>query len=215
MAVPDELQAALQAGCERLGLPLSGAQAAKLSRYLRMLEQWNRVYNLTAVRALPEMLTHHAFDALAVSPYLQGDRLLDVGTGPGLPGIPLALVNPDRSFLLLDSNGKKTRFLVQFLSEVSVPNVCVVQQRAEHLVDNQGFDMILSRAFASLAEMLACTGHLLAPQGQWLAMKGTYPTAELAALPDGLVETVIHRVAVPGLDAERHIVMLRRQRITH
>ena len=211
----DAMEEALLEGCEQLGLALSDQQLSTLWHYLRMLEKWNRVYNLTAVRELRDMLTHHALDSLAVSRFLTGDSLLDVGTGPGLPGIPLAIANPHRSFCLLDSNGKKTRFLTQFLSEVSVPNASVAQRRAEHLVDNGGFDMILSRAFASLADMLACTDHLLAPQGQWLAMKGTYPTAEIAALPDGLAEPTIHRVMVPGLAAERHIVILRRQRITH
>jgi 16S rRNA (guanine527-N7)-methyltransferase len=184
-----------------------------LSRYLYLLEKWNRAYNLTAIRSLPDMLTHHVLDALSVQAWVAGDRLLDVGTGAGLPGIPLAIFNPGRRFLLLDSNGKKTRFLQQVIADLGLENVAVVQERSEHLVDKPGFDMILSRAFASLTDMIAVTVHLLAPNGCWLAMKGTLPAAELTALPAGLQEPTVIPVEVPGLGAERHFVILRKQKI--
>ena len=201
----------LEVYCGQLQLELGGDTLVLLCRYVRMLEKWNRAYNLTAIRDVSAMLTHHLLDSLVVDDFLSGEKLLDVGTGAGLPGIPLAIVNPDRHFCLLDSNGKKTRFLCQLVAELELKNVRVEQQRAEHLVDYAGFSMILSRAFANLAEMLAVTDHLLARRGQWLAMKGTHPSNELATLPPGIAEPEIYPVQVPGLEAERHIVILQRQ----
>ncbi len=180
-------------------------------RYIEMLEQWNQAYNLTAIRDIDAMITHHLFDSLAVLPWIEPGRLLDVGTGAGLPGIPLAITRPDYNFTLLDSNGKKTRFLLQVVTELGLHNVRVLQQRAEQVVDKAGFDMVLSRAFASLRDMVLATQHLVAEGGCWLAMKGVYPGAELAQLPPGAKLRAVESVAVPNLAAQRHLVILQRQ----
>ena len=198
-------------GCEQLALELNPDQLALLCSYINMLEKWNRAYNLTAVRDPLAMVVYHLLDSLAILPWISGQRLLDVGTGAGLPGLPLAIACPQRQFTLLDSNGKKTRFLQQVVTDLDLDNVIVFQQRAQHLVDNTGFDMVLSRAFASLDDMLEHTVHLLADNGRWLAMKGSYPVDELSNLPAGIELQAVEPVAVPGLDAERHLVILHRQ----
>jgi len=195
---------------EAWGLYPEPRQVALCEDYLNLLERWNRAYNLTAIRDRPRMVTHHLLDSISVSAHLRGQRFLDVGTGAGLPGIPLAILNRDKEFVLLDSNGKKTRFLEQVCAHLDLSNVRVIQQRAEQLLDQRGFDMVLSRAFASLTAMLDCTDHLLSPGGQWLAMKGVYPAEELNNLPSGVILQAVHSVAVPGLDAERHLVVMRR-----
>jgi 16S rRNA (guanine527-N7)-methyltransferase len=196
--------------CQTLDVAPSVQQYMLFSQYLDMLERWNRAYNLTAIRDRQRMVTHHLLDSLAVSPFLSGPRLLDVGTGAGLPGIPLAILHADMEFVLLDSNGKKIRFLRQLVADLELANVTVIQQRAEQLVDKCGFDMVLSRAFATLTAMLGCTKHLLAPDGQWLAMKGMYPTEEIADLHQGIDLQAVHRITVPGLMAERHVAIMRR-----
>ncbi len=200
----------------RLDLPAD--EQARLLDYLRLLSKWNRVYNLTAVREPAEMVTRHLLDSLAVLPYLHGARVLDVGTGAGLPGIPLAIVSAERDrerrFVLLDSNSKKTRFVRQAVGELGLDNVQVVHARTEDFspVSGGGFDTVVSRAFASIADMLAGSGQHCAPGGVMLAMKGAQPRAELAALdarPDVrfTVDQVV-RLTVPGLDEERHLVQL-------
>ena len=207
----DSLLSKLRDGCDNMGMVLDNTQLRSLCTYVRLLEKWNQAYNLTAVRDPLEMVTYHVLDSLAILPWLRGLRSIDVGTGAGLPGIPLALALPERQFSLLDSNGKKTRFLVQAIAELRLENVTVIQQRAQHVVDKAGFDMVLSRAFASLGDMLAHTEHLLAADGRWLAMKGVYPAEELAMLPPGIELEAVEPVNVSGLDAERHLVILRRR----
>lgn len=201
----------LRDGCDSMGLALDLAQLRSLCNYLKLLDKWNKAYNLTAVRDPVEMVTYHLLDSLAILPWHRGQRSIDVGTGAGLPGIPLAIALPDRQFYLLDSNGKKTRFLVQAQAELGLKNVTVIQQRAQHVVDKAGFDMVLSRAFASLGDMLEHTGHLLAADGRWLAMKGVYPSEELAMLPSAIELETVEPVNVSGLEAERHLVILRRR----
>jgi len=201
-----------------MGLDLPADDQARLLDYLRLLVKWNRIYNLTAVRDVAEMVTRHLLDSLAVLPYLHGTRVLDVGTGAGLPGIPLAIVsaerNRERQFVLLDSNSKKTRFVQQAVGELRLDNVQVVHARTEDFssVSGGGFDTVVSRAFASIADMLAGSGQHCAPQGVMLAMKGAQPRAELATLdarPNGRfkVDRVV-KLTVPGLDEERHLVQL-------
>ena len=201
----------LHDGCDSMGLALDSAQLHSLCSYIKLLEKWNKAYNLTAVRDPLEMVTYHLLDSLAIVPWHRGQRSIDVGTGAGLPGIPLSIALPDREFCLLDSNGKKTRFLVQVAAELGLKNVTVFQQRAQHVVDKAGFDMVLSRAFASLGDMLEHTEHLLAADGRWLAMKGVYPAEELAMLPAGIELEAVEPVNVSGLEAERHLVILRRR----
>lgn len=200
----------IRAGCAALGIDAS-ITGQIFCAYIRLLEKWNRAYNLTAVREPEAMVKYHLLDSLAVLPWLRGERVLDVGTGAGLPGIPLAIADPGKQFFLLDSNGKKVRFLRQVVAELGLQNVNPIQQRVQHLVDKPGFDMVLSRAFASLGDMLAGTGHLLAAQGRWLAMKGAYPEAEIAALPAEVELEAVQAIQVPGLEAQRHLVFLRRR----
>jgi 16S rRNA (guanine527-N7)-methyltransferase len=203
------LQTQLEQGIDALGLTLPADAVGRLLDYLALLERWTAAYNLTAVRDPAEMVSRHLLDSLAVLPYVQGDSLADLGTGPGLPGIPLAIAAPGRRVLLVDSNGKKVRFLREAIRSLKLEGVQAVQSRVEEL---QGqFDCVTARAFASLADMLAWGGHLLAPHGLWLAMKGKAPDEELPGVPSGFQVRAIHALAVPGLEAaERHLVMIGR-----
>lgn len=179
----------------------------KLVEYISLLDRWNQTYNLTSVRNPENMITRHILDSLAIKPYLQGKFILDVGTGAGLPGIPLALTNPDCEFYLLDSNGKKIRFVTQAISTLQLTNVQVIQSRVENFTPEICFDTIVSRAFSSIAEFLKLTQHLCCKDGCWLAMKGEYPSAELAELSKEYLVNV-YDLKIPGLDAKRHIVKI-------
>lgn len=172
--------------------------------------RWNRVYNLTAVRDPQQMIPRHLLDSLAVLPYLRGATVLDVGSGAGIPGIPLAIASPERQFALLDSQAKRTRFLRQAQIELELGNVEVVHARAEAYQPQRTFDIVLARAFAELAELIALAGHLCAPTGELLAMKGAYPAAEIEGAPSGWEVVAVERLIVPGLAGERHLVRLRR-----
>jgi len=206
MTVRVALQARLEQGIAALGLHVSAEAVSRLLDYQALLERWNAAYNLTAVRDPAEMITRHLLDSLAILPYVQGDTLADLGTGPGLPGIPLAIVAPGRDILLVDSNGKKVRFLREAIRALKLEGVRAVQSR---VVDVQGqFDCITARAFASLADMLGWGGHLLAPGGIWLAMKGKRPDDELPGVPAGFEVRAFHELAVPGLQAERSLLVL-------
>ncbi|QIB67614.1 16S rRNA (guanine(527)-N(7))-methyltransferase RsmG [Kineobactrum salinum] len=202
------MQQCLAWGCDALGLDISAAQQQKLLDYLDLLQKWNRAYNLTAIRDPLAMVTRHLLDSLAVVPHLSGNDCLDIGTGAGLPGIPLAIALPGRQFHLLDSNGKKTRFLFQVKMELGLANITVCQARVETLATSRQYDVIVSRAFASLAAMVAGTRHLLAPGGCFLAMKGAWPQDELAAIEDQCVVLGVESLTVPGLDEQRHLVRL-------
>ncbi|HSD42622.1 MAG TPA: 16S rRNA (guanine(527)-N(7))-methyltransferase RsmG [Burkholderiales bacterium] len=192
------------------GVELSEAQAATLDRYLDLLEKWNRVYNLTAIRERSRMVTHHLLDSLAVLPHLRGPSVLDVGSGAGLPGIPIAVASPSLRVTLLESSHKKSAFLTQAVGELRLANVAVVTERVEAWQTEQRFDTIVSRAFADLGEFVTLSGRLLAPDGVLAAMKGVHPFEEVERLPEGFrVEQVIP-LHVPGLDAERHLVLVRR-----
>ena len=203
------LQARLEQGIAALGLRLPAEAVPRLLDYLALLERWNGAYNLTAIRDPTEMVTRHLLDSLAILPYVRGETLADLGTGPGLPGIPLAIAAPGRQVLLVDSNGKKVRFLREAIRALKLDGVRALQSRVEE-VDGQ-FDCVTARAFASLGDMLTWGGHLLAPSGIWLAMKGKVPDDELTAVPPGFIVRGIHTLAVPGLGAaERHLVLLER-----
>jgi 16S rRNA (guanine527-N7)-methyltransferase len=202
------LQARLEQGLAALGLALPAGAVERLLDYQALLERWNAAYNLTAIRDPAEMVTRHLLDSLAILPFVQGETLADLGTGPGLPGIPLAIAAPGRQILLVDSNGKKVRFLREAIRALKLDGVRAVQSRVE---DVEGaFDCITARAFASLADMMGWGGHLLAPGGIWLAMKGKAPDEELPGVPAGFAVRGIHALAVPGLDAERSLVVLGR-----
>lgn len=202
------LHARLTQGIATLGLVLPTEAVSRLLDYQALLERWNGAYNLTAVRDPAEMITRHLLDSLAILPYVQGQTLADLGTGPGLPGIVLAIAAPGREMLLVDSNGKKVRFLREAIRALKLDGVRAEQSRVERVEGR--FDCITSRAFASLAEMLGWGGHLLAPGGIWLAMKGKSPGEEMASVPAGFEVRGVHALTVPGLAAERHLVVLGR-----
>lgn len=196
----------LQRGVAQLGITLGEDAQRKLLDYLALLHKWNKVYNLTAIRDPQQMVSHHLLDSLAVVPHLWAGKWLDVGCGAGLPGLVLAVAQPDWQFALLDSNSKKTGFLQQAVIELGLGNVSVHCSRVEEWKPEERFDGIISRAFSELGEFLRSTRHLMASHGRWAAMKGV-PQRELAGLPDGCkVERVIP-LQVPGLHAARSLVI--------
>ncbi len=208
MADRDPLRQRLGAGLAALQLDYPETAIARLLAYVDLLWRWNGAYNLSAVRDPAEMVTRHLLDSLAIAPHVQGRTLADLGSGAGLPGLPLAIIAPQRACTLVDSNGKKTRFLRAVVRELGLANVAVVESRVETVA--RTFDCITARAFASLADMLERGGHLFAADGIWLAQKGRFPQDELDALPDGYRIEAVIPLAVPGLDAERHLVIIRR-----
>jgi 16S rRNA (guanine527-N7)-methyltransferase len=201
----DELERRLAEGMDTLSLSRTSEQRAQLLAFLDLMQKWNRAYNLTAIRDLPTAVDLHLLDSLTVSPYLRGGRVLDVGTGAGLPGIPLAILSVDKAFTLLDSNAKKTRFVQQAVIELGLKNVDVVTARVEQYRPERGFDTVLARAFASLEDIVAATARLLAPEGRILAQKGVWPQEEIETLKDHAAVRV-HKLAIPGLNVDRHLV---------
>lgn len=203
-----DLAARLDHGVAALSLTLPPGAGERLLDYVELLARWNAAYNLTAVRDPAEMVTRHVLDSLAIAPFVHGETLADLGTGPGLPGLVLAIAAPRRETLLVDSNGKKVRFLREAIRSLKLVGVRAVQARVEDVPGQ--FDCVTARAFASLADMLALGGHLLAPNGTWLAMKGKPDDAELAGVPAGFRVAAVRALAVPGLDAQRQLIVLRR-----
>jgi len=206
--MPGPLAEVLASGAAELGVPLAAGQVETLLAYVRLLEKWGRAYNLTAVATPGAMVVRHLLDSLAIGPYLRGERCLDVATGAGLPGLVLAVAYPDRRWTLLDSSGKKTRFCRQAAIELGLATVEVVQARVEHFRPERSFDSVTARAWGRLEEVLGKVTRLVRPGGRILVMKGVYPAAELADLthPSGPVS--VHRLAVPGLAAARHLVVV-------
>lgn len=203
-----DLQIRLERGIASLGVRLPDGAVERLLDYQALLARWNATYNLTAIRDPAEMISRHLVDSLAILPYVQGSSLADLGTGPGLPGIPLAIAAPERQVLLVDSNGKKVRFLREAIRSLKLENVRAVQSRVEE-VEGQ-YDCITARAFASLRDMLDWGGHLLTKDGTWLAMKGKHPDDELADMPPGFEVRAIHTLDVPDVGGERHLVVVAR-----
>ena len=198
----------LEAGCAQLGVSLPPGAVQRMSAYLDLLEKWNRAYNLTAIRRREDMVVRHLLDSLAVLPLLKGRRFLDVGSGAGLPGIPLAICLPEWEFVLLDSNGKKTRFLFQASLALALDNIRVVDSRVESYRPEKYFDGVLSRAFASLPQMVTLCGRLV-DRGQALyAMKGSVPQGEAAVLLDAGIQVDVDVLEVPGLDEQRSLVTI-------
>lgn len=202
---PAQLRERLTSGCTALGLDLPPPSIDRLLDYIALLDKWNQAYNLTAVRDPGEMVTRHLLDSLAVAPHLTGQRIIDVGTGAGLPGIPLAILFPERQFVLLDSNGKKTRFLVQAKASLGLDNVTVIHSRVEEYRPEEPFDTVIARAFAALTDILSLCRHLVAKEGAVLAMKGDASEAE--SVPGGFRLAGLIALNVPGLAHEqRHLI---------
>nr|WP_152785461.1 16S rRNA (guanine(527)-N(7))-methyltransferase RsmG [Agarivorans sp. B2Z047] len=189
-------------------LQLTELQISQLVSLVEQLDKWNKAYNLTSVRDPMEMMVKHILDSLVVSPYLQGERFIDVGTGPGLPGLPLAIINPDKQFVLLDSLGKRITFIRQVCHLLKLDNVTAVQSRVENYQQNLDFDGVISRAFASLEDMLNWCSHLPANNGKFYALKGLVPEQELENLPEGLKLHSIESLTVPELEGQRHLVII-------
>ena len=203
-------QRQLESGLADMDLSLSDSQQQQLLAFLALLNKWNKAYNLTAVRDEQVMVSRQLLDSLSIMPWVTTEHLLDVGAGGGLPGIPLAIVFPEKRFTLLDSNGKKTRFLNQCVLELGLDNVEVIHGRAEDCQPEQPFDQISSRAFTALENLVTWCEPLLAENGEFLAMKGQYPDDEVSALPAGWQVESSQALTVPGADGERHLLVVRR-----
>ena len=202
----------LSEGSKALGLTLSERQKNQLIAYMLILRRWNHVYNLTAIDQPEKMVIYHLLDSLSIVPNLQGERIIDVGTGGGLPGIPLSIMFPEKQFTLVDSVNKKTRFLLVAVAELGLKNVTVVNTRVEKFVD-QCFDTVVTRAFSSLELMLQLTGHLTQASGLFIAMKGKPLSNEEHNLPEGFVWLDEQILDVPGLDAERHLYRVEKKEV--
>ena len=199
----------LETGLRELNLNCSSLQLEKLLKYLELLQRWNKAFNLTAIRDPLQMVRLHLLDSLAIHPYVQGLKsIIDVGTGPGLPGIPLAILNPEIDFTLLDSNGKKTRFLFQAINELKLTNASEINHRVEAYQPNQLFDAVISRAFSSISDMLNQCDHLVSDQGCFLAMKGKKPDSELSQMSKAYKVIEVSEVNVPLIDSERHLIKI-------
>ncbi len=199
----------LLAGLSALGVALDSAQQQNLLEYIALIVKWNKVYNLTAVREPEAMIGHHLLDSLAVLPHLTGvQRLIDVGSGAGLPGIPLAIARPEMRVVLLDSNHKKTAFMRQACLELGLTNAEVVCERVEKWQPQVKYDAVISRAYSELKEFVRLSAHLVAKGGKLYAMKGVYPVEEIAQLKDSAKVEAVIALTVPGLEAQRHLVII-------
>jgi len=204
-----DLQKLLDQGLKDLGVVATERQTSQLLRYLELMQKWNKAYNLTAIRDPQQMLVRHLLDSLAVVPHIAQTDLIDVGSGGGLPGIPLAILSPQQAITTLDSNSKKTRFQSQVKIELGLTNLEVIHGRVEAL-ENRQFSQVISRAFASIIDMVTLSQGLLAEKGVFLAMKGRYPDAELAELPLQFRLQQSYALHIPGLEEERHLLVLGR-----
>ena len=213
MSVSPQHAQELIEGAQQLGVVLSEQQKQQLLQYLALLIKWNKAYNLTAVRNPDEMVSRHLLDSLSVVQYVEqyGNDWLDVGSGGGMPGVPLAIIFPERKFTLLDSNGKKTRFLTQVKLELNLDNLEVIHNRVEAFTPARAFSGIISRAFSSLADFTNWTRHLGDTNSHWLAMKGVHPDDELQALPEDFRLDSCQILKVPGCQGQRHLLILQRQ----
>jgi 16S rRNA (guanine527-N7)-methyltransferase len=199
----------LEAGLYALNIRATNRQVELWRNHLEMIVQWNCVYNLTAVDDLESMLPIHLFDSLSIAPYIEGKTILDIGSGAGLPGVPLAIYNPEWKLTLMDASSKKVRFLRQVVIELELPQIKPVHERIEEFRSRERFDVAICRAYAPLEAFIEDTARLVKPNGKWLAMKGKYPGQELAALKKFFAYTVTP-LTVPGLDAERHLITITR-----
>lgn len=204
----DDQKKLLRSGMESLSLDFNNNQLEMLLTYSALLERWNKAYNLTSIKNPIEIIKLHILDSLAINPFLEGNSFIDIGTGAGLPGIPLAILNPDRHFTLLDSNGKKTRFLFQVKLDLGLSNINEVNERAAEFKPNKPFDCVLSRAFSSLKDMITNCEHLTNQNGSFLAMKARISQSELSEVNKNYKVDVSSLIKVPGFDGERHVVKI-------
>ena len=204
------LESKLRQSVALFDFPVSEAQQGLLLDYLSMIHKWNKAYNLTSVRDPEAMLTKHIVDSIAVKPFLDGTRFIDVGTGPGLPGIPLAIVQPDAHFTLLDSLGKRVRFMKQCAHELKMTNIFPIQSRVEDHSPENVYDGVISRAFASIKDMLHWCEHLVDSEGAYFALKGQLPSEELSQVPDKFTVSSVESLSVPGLEGQRHLVVIKK-----
>lgn len=202
----------LAQGAAELGLAMSDAQRDRLVQLIDALETANAKFNLTAIRDRTGMLRKHLLDSLSLQDYLRGRRVADIGTGAGFPGMPLAIMNPERKFALIEATGKKARYVAETVTLIGLGNVDVVNERAENYRPPQLFDTVIARALSSIDAFIAFAGHLCAPDGRLLAMKGKRPDEELTSMPRGFRVLAVHRLRVPGLTDDRHLVEIARAR---
>lgn len=205
----EQLKSTLARLLAQTELVVTEQQADQLVTLVTLLDKWNKAFNLTSVRDPLAMVGRHMVDSLVVSPYLEGERFIDVGTGPGLPGLPLAILNPDKEFVLLDSLGKRIRFIRMVIHNLGLTNVTAVESRVELYQPELKFDGVLSRAFASLDDMVSWCAHLPKPEGRFLALKGQYPEQELQSLPAHLALDKVYPLTVPEQDGDRHLVIIK------
>ncbi len=210
MTTQQDLHCILASGLEALSLNLADNQQQQLVEFVLLIDKWNKAYNLTSVRCPKQMMVKHILDSLAIVPHLTGENIIDVGTGPGLPGMPLAIAFPDKTFTLLDSLGKRVRFMTQCVHTLKLTNVTPVNSRVENHVGDKPYDIVLSRAFASLKDMLHWCEHLVDSDGQFLALKGQFPQSEIDEVSDHFQVVKTENITVPNLDGERHLVWLRK-----
>ena len=211
MTKQQELHTILASGLEALALELSDTQQQQLVDYVMLMDKWNKAYNLTSIRDPNQMMVKHILDSLAIVPFLTGQNIIDVGTGPGLPGMPLAIAFPDRTFPLLDSLGKRVRFMTQCVHTLKLNNVTPVQSRVEEHQGEKPYDIVLSRAFASLKDMLHWCQHLVDSEGQFLALKGQFPQQEIEEVSNHFQVIKTENLTVPNLVGERHLVWLKKK----
>ncbi len=209
-ALDQQLVAKLQHLISKTSLIVSDQQLQLLVLYIEMMHKWNKTYNLTSIRQIDDMLVKHILDSIMIAPLLKGKRFIDVGTGPGLPGIPLAIMHPEYEFVLLDSLGKRVRFMQQVAYALKLDNISPVQSRVEEYTDPQGFDGVISRAFASIKDMLHWCGHLVNTSGEFVALKGQYPENELAELPQEFMLDESVPIQVPSLIGDRHLIRIKK-----
>jgi 16S rRNA (guanine527-N7)-methyltransferase len=203
-------RAKLTSGAAELGVVLDEPAQHALLSFLALLKRWNKVYNLTAIKGDDNMLTRHLLDSLSVVTAIKGSRLIDIGTGAGLPGIPIAITNPHIQVTLLDSNAKRCRFLRQVQAQLKLDNVSIVQKRVEEYQPAEKFDNLLSRAFSSLHSFISSSAHLLAEDGQFIAMKGIWPGDETEQLTSDFIIDEVVKIMVPGLPVQRHLVICKK-----
>ena len=205
-----ELLQKLHSGLDQLGISLSATQCDQLVGYVELMAKWNKAYNLTSVRDPMEMLSKHILDSVAIAPFISKKHYIDVGTGPGLPGIPLAIACPEAEFTCLDSLGKRVRFMTQVAFELKLSNVEPVQSRVEDFQPQKKYDGVLSRAFASIEDMLHWCNHLIDSSGEFLALKGQYPQDEIDVIADNITIVSTHQLDIPFVAGERNLIVLKK-----